>query len=280
MRIGEGCVDCIYNRELRRTQDPAYLQKVREVLSDWDPKISAPYFEYITNNMYREWFGEIESYAALKKSYNDLVLGAEAEIREKLNASDDPMKTSFFMSRIGNFIDFAAMSTVDRDDFLKRLFDFQISPEDEVAYAAFYEALKSARRFLLLADNSGEIVLDRMFLEEMKKTFPGLEIVVMIRGAEVSNDATIEDALQAGIDRVAEIVSSGIPVAGIIPDMISEEAKNALDCADVILSKGQGNYEAMSNQGYHVFYSFLCKCDMFVKHFGVPRFTGMIVEEK
>lgn len=279
MRIGDGCFDCIYRRELRRTNDEAYLKKVREVLKDWDPRVSAPYFEYVTNNMYREWFGEIESYAELKKSYNDLVLNAEEEIKAELRKSDDPMKTAFFMARIGNYIDFAAMATVDREDFLNRLFDFQISEDDEIKYKSFLKKTESAKEFLLLADNSGEIVLDRILLEEMKKKFPRLHLSVMVRGGEVSNDATREDALQAGIDRVADIISSGTPIAGIIPEMIPEEALSALKKADVILSKGQGNFESMSNQGYHIFYSFLCKCDMFMEYFKVDRFTGMIVEE-
>ena len=78
---------------------------------------------------------------------------------------------------------------------------------------------------------------------------------------------------------MAEIVSNGEAIAGIIYEMMPEEARKALDDADVILAKGQGNYESMSGQGWHVFYEFLCKCDLFTSRFNVPRLTGMFVEE-
>jgi hypothetical protein len=96
---------------------------------------------------------------------------------------------------------------------------------------------------------------------------------------EVLNDATVEDAHYVGIDRVAEVISNGDAIAGTIYDMMPVEAKKALDESDVILAKGQGNYESMSGQGRHVFYAFLCKCDLFTNRFHVPRLTGIFVQE-
>ena len=93
------------------------------------------------------------------------------------------------------------------------------------------------------------------------------------------NDATEEDALYAGIQQTAAIVSNGTTVAGTVYDMISEEAKEAMDRADVILAKGQGNYESLCRQGRHIFYSFICKCDLFTGRFQVPKLTGILVEE-
>ena len=104
-------------------------------------------------------------------------------------------------------------------------------------------------------------------------------VTVMVRGGEVLNDVTAEDAEYTGLSRVAGIVSNGAPVAGTIYDMLSPEAKAALDDADVILAKGQGNYETLGARGRHVFYSMLCKCDLFVERFRVPRFTGIFLEE-
>ena len=93
------------------------------------------------------------------------------------------------------------------------------------------------------------------------------------------NDATPEDAAYAGIDRLARIVSNGAPVPGTVYKMLPEEARRVLDTADVILAKGQGNYESLSHQGRHIFYVFLCKCDLFTGRFRVPPLTGMLVEE-
>ena len=93
------------------------------------------------------------------------------------------------------------------------------------------------------------------------------------------NDVTEEDAHYTGIDRVADIVSNGAAVTGTVYDLLPPEARMVLDGADVILSKGQGNYESLSGQGRHIFYSFLCKCDLFQRRFGALPLTGMFIEE-
>ena len=102
----------------------------------------------------------------------------------------------------------------------------------------------------------------------------------MVRGGSILNDVTEADAKYVGLDQVAKIVSNGAPVGGTIYSLLPEEARSVLDGADVILSKGQGNYESLSGRGYHVFYALLCKCDLFTSRFDVPRLTGIFVEEK
>lgn len=91
---------------------------------------------------------------------------------------------------------------------------------------------------------------------------------------------SMEDAAYVEIDRLATIVSNGAAIPGTVYKMLSEDARRILDTADVILAKGQGNYESLSSQGRHIFYVFLCKCDLFTWRFQVPRLTGMFVEEK
>ena len=181
---------------------------------------------------------------------------------------------------VGGYIDFGALSAVDEKTFLSLLESDSLSDNDLQTFESFTGQCKTAGSLLLLADNCGEIVLDKLFLEQLKKQYPQLKLSVMVRGGEVLNDATVEDAEYAGIGSVAEIISSGIGVSGTVYKMLSNEAKSALDNADVILSKGQGNYEALSGQGRHIFYSFLCKCERFTTKFDVPKLTGMFVEEK
>lgn len=155
-----------------------------------------------------------------------------------------------------------------------------VREQDKEAMDSMIRQCAEAEHFLLIADNCGEIVLDKLFLEQLKKRFPHLKITVLVRGGEVLNDATVEDAREAGIDQLADIVSNGTTVAGTVYEMISREAKEAMDRADVILAKGQGNYESLCRQGRHIFYSFLCKCDLFTGRFQVPKLTGILVEER
>ena len=168
---------------------------------------------------------------------------------------------------------------MDEKTFIALLDDVRLSDDDEKTYASFICQCESAERFLLITDNCGEIVLDKLFLEQLKARFPKLSVDALVRGKEVLNDATLEDALYVGLDKYATLYSNGEAIAGTVMGMLPPDAKEILQRADVILSKGQGNYESMCNQGMHIFYSFLCKCELFINRFSVPRLTGIFVEE-
>ena len=106
-----------------------------------------------------------------------------------------------------------------------------------------------------------------------------MKFTVLVRGREVLNDVTYEDAVYAGIDKIADIIGNGEAIAGTIYETLPPEAKHAVDTADVILSKGQANYESLSRQGRHIYYSLLCKCDLFTSRFSVPLFTGIFISD-
>ena len=280
MRVIESCAECLYKRQLRKTDNKECLAEVKAVIDNRTDDDPAPYLVYRFNQINLKYFGSVASFRDEKIKYNDLVLSMEDALREEINSSDDPLLTAFSYARAGNYIDFGALSAVDEKTFLSLLESDSLSDNDLQTFESFTGQCKTAGSLLLLADNCGEIVLDKLFLEQLKKRYPQLRLSVMVRGGEVLNDATVEDAEYAGIDSVAEIISSGIGVSGTVYKMLSDEAKSALDNAEVILSKGQGNYEALSGQGRHIFYSFLCKCERFTNRFGVPKLTGIFVEEK
>lgn len=279
MRVNETCAACLYDKQKTRSNDPAYLESVRRIIDQRRESDTSPYLVYLFNQAYEKQFGPGSSYAEIKKQFNDLVLSMEERIREIIETSPDPLAASMVYARIGNYIDYGAMNHVDEKTFLSLFEDTSLSSHDRQVLDSLISQCKQADRFLLVADNCGEIVLDKLFLEQLKKQFPHLHLTVMVRGGEVLNDATEEDAACSGIADIAEVISNGTSVAGTIYDMISEEAKTALDRADVILAKGQGNYESLCGQGRHIFYSFLCKCGLFTERFQVPKLTGMLVEE-
>ena len=204
----------------------------------------------------------------------------EDSLRQEIKKAEDPLAKAIVMARIGNYIDFGAMNHVDQDTFLSMFSDCEMREDDRRVYASFLKECETAGNFLLVCDNCGEIVLDRLMLEQLKERFPRLHVMAMVRGGEVLNDATEDDAFYTGLERTAEIVSNGAAIAGTIYEMLPERAREIMDEADVILAKGQGNYESMSGQGRHIFYLFLCKCDLFTGRFQVPKLTGMFVEEK
>lgn len=279
MRVTESCAQCLFDRQQRLSDDPEYLREVRDIIANRAEDDSAPFLVYKFGKAYEKRFGPRKPFAEIKRKYNDLVLSLEGKIRERIAASDDPVQTALIYARAGNYIDFGAMNTVDDDAFLALLNQSRPRERDKAVLASFLKQCETAKSFLLIADNCGEIVLDKLLIEQIQKRFPGLEISVMVRGGEVLNDATAEDAAYTGIDRTARIVSNGNTVAGTVCSMMTEEAKTALDTANVVLAKGQGNYETLSGQGRHIFYAFLCKCELFTSRFDVPRLTGIFVEE-
>ena len=279
MRVIESCAECLLDKQQRLSDDPEYLREVKEIIANRAEEDSAPYLVYLFRQAYERRFGYRKPYAEIKKRYNDLVLSLEDQIRERIMASDDPIRTALAYARAGNYIDFGAMNVVEDDVFLALLDQAQVEHRDQAAIESFLNQCETATNFLLIADNCGEIVLDKLLIELLRKRFPQMDISVMVRGDEVLNDATAEDAAYTGIDRIARIISNGNTVAGTVYSMMTDEAKEAIDTADVVLAKGQGNYETLNGQRRHIFYAFLCKCELFTNRFSVPRLTGIFVEE-
>lgn len=283
MRLSEKCEACLYEKQMKLVRDQEYLAEIREILDNRDVEDTSPYMVYLFDRAFERRFGdqgENERYRAIKKTFNDLVLSMEDAVRQRIETAEDPLAASILFARIGNYIDFGTLQDVDTETFLGLFEDPRMGEADRRTYLSFLEECSKAKSFLLIADNCGEIVLDKLFLEQLAGRFPQLALYVLVRGDVVLNDVTPEDAAYAGIDQLAGIVSNGGPIPGTVYKMLPEEARRVLDNADVILAKGQGNYESLSHQGRHIFYAFLCKCDLFTTRFQVPRLTGMFVEEK
>jgi len=279
MRISEGCATCLYDKQKNKADVPEYLDIIKKLLDNRSEEDTSPYMVYLFNKAYEEYFNTKADYSDVKRQYNDLVLGMEQRLREEIDHSRDPLAKALIMARIGNYIDFGAMNNVNEETFLELFSNTDMREDDVKTYESFLKQCEQARTFLLICDNCGEIVLDKLLIEQLVKRFPKIAVYAMVRGGEVLNDATEEDAEYVGLNKVSEIIDNGDAVAGMVYGMLSEHACEVFDNADVILAKGQGNYEAMSGQGFHVFYEFLCKCDLFTDRFDVPRLTGIFTEE-
>ena len=279
MKVIESCAECLYDKVVHLTDNEGYLSEVRSIIANRTENDTAPYLIYQFAKAYERCCGKASPYKEIKKKFNDLVLSMESSIRWQIECSDNPLKAALMYARIGNYIDFGAMKNVDEKTFLSLFDKASFSDDDEKVMGSFIQQCRTAKEFLLITDNCGEIVLDKLFIEQLKKRFPDLNVTVMVRGDEVINDATMEDAEYVGINTLARVISNGAPVAGTVLHMLSDEGREALEKAEVILAKGQGNYESLCGQGKHVFYSFLCKCDVFTERFNVPELTGLFVEE-
>ncbi|RKM59408.1 DUF89 family protein [Butyrivibrio sp. CB08] len=279
MKFSDTCAKCMYDRQIKKTDNKDYLAEIKAVLDNRPDDITSPELVVQFNKIHEKYFGPLPDYRDKKDEYNNLVLSMEDDLRKEIENSEDPLATSIVMSRIGNYIDFVALNQVDTETFLKLFDNTKMRDDEQRVYESFCEKCSKATSFLLLTDNCGEIVLDKLMLEQIKKRYPQISIKIMVRGGEVSNDATLKDAKYVGLDKIGEVITNGAKIAGTVYSKLSEEARIAVDSADVIFSKGQANYESFAGEGHHAFFTFLCKCDLFINRFKVPKLTGMFVEE-
>ena len=279
MKFNDSCAKCMYGRQTKKTDNKEYLAEIRNILEKRPSDITSSQLVVKINKVHEKYFGPLPSFKAIKKEYNDFVLAMENDLNNKIQSSKDPLATSIIMARIGNYIDFAALSDVNTETFLGLFNNAEMREEEKETYTSFCDQCAKASTLLLLTDNCGEIVLDKLMIEQIKKKFPHLSVTVMVRGGEVSNDATIEDALYIGMDSVATVITNGRKIAGTVYSMLSNEAREAIDNADVILSKGQANYESFAGEGRLALYLLLFKCELFMNRFQVPQLTGIFVED-
>jgi len=286
-RLHHECLSCMtkihldkYPKDVTEDEKVEYMQRVLKVLAEAPDRYGAPVIVRTINEIQDEMFGMKQDYAEIKKHYNQVMLNHEEQVNGKLAVSDDPVKTGIQYAMIGNYIDFGARINVNEEQLTELLNDSDRFVIDEKQYGELTEDLSNAKKLVYLTDNCGEIVMDKLLIREIKKKYPDLKVTVLVRGEEVINDATMEDAIQVGMNEIAEVIPNGSDIAGTWLEEISEEAKAVIDKADVIISKGQGNFETLRKCGKNIYYIFLCKCDLFANTFQVPKLTGMLINEK
>ena len=256
-----------------------FLDQVRAVLRDEDLELSPPEYLAEFTELYERHFGEQTAFDPLKKHFNELMLKKEPEIRRRIEASEDPVATAIRAAQAGNYIDYIALGEVDGDQLEQLLFqngEKGLKPE---VYDSFRTDLSSAENLVYITDNCGEIVVDKVLIQELKKLYPQVNVTVIVLGACVANDASMEDAVQVGLPDEARVIGNGTRIAGTSLNRINREAKELIERADLIIAKGQGNYETLSGCGLNVYYLFLCKCDYFVKRFEGEYLQHMFIKE-
>ena len=286
MKVSAECMHCLVKRQadnIKKYPDEEkkaeYLGKVLGIIANGAVEEPAPVLLSHIGRLHEEYFGKPFSFDELKKGYNAMMLEKEAEIRQKISEAADPLALALRFSQIGNFIDFGAMDSVDDGKLMEFLEQAETLLLSEETYRKFTGNLKTARKVVYMTDNCGEIVLDKLLLETIAGIAPHVEKTIIVRGEPVLNDATMEDALQVGIDSCGKVIPNGTNIAGTYIPWLSAEAKKALEEADILIAKGQGNFESLHGCGRNIYYLFLCKCQWFMERFGLPQFSGVFINE-
>lgn len=177
------------------------------------------------------------------------------------------LKCAAKVAAIGNVLDSAIIKNAQLEESIEAEFEREFAVDSSDIFA---DTLKTAKTLLYISDNCGETVFDTVFLQEIKAFNPAIEITYATREAPILNDATIEDAKESGVEPFATIISSGSKVPGTALDEVNSEFKRLFTSADIIISKGQGNYESLSECGAPIFYLLKAKCNMIARNINVP----------
>lgn len=288
MKLNPFCLCCILNKQeklIRPYPDmekkTEYMKKLMALIANTKENDCAPSLSVDIQKLYSSfWNCPAEDYTEIKKEFNRFMLGMEKALEEKIRNAPDPLEKALLYARIGNYIDFAALSNVNQETVLTLLENSSSQSLDQNEYRIFLQELSSAKRLVYITDNCGEIVLDKLAVKILKENYPELDITVLVRGYPVINDATMADAQETGLTALVKVTDNGSNVAGTWIPGISQAARELLKSADMIIAKGQGNFETMNDCGLNVYYLFLCKCDLFQRRFHAENLQGMFLNER
>lgn len=287
IRLKAECMSCLtkkymdkYPANATEEQKVEFSRRVLKLISEAPLSLSAPVLVRSINDIRREMFDYEDEFVEEKAHFNELMLEWEEEIAGWIEASKEPLQLALQLAMTGNYIDFGAVKSVEEDYLSNALRNADKRKVDEKTFAALQEDLAKAKHLVYLTDNCGEIVLDKLFIREIMKQYPQLKITTIVRGGAVLNDAQLEDAKQIGLTELVAVLDNGNNIAGTWLEEVALPAKQRIEEADVILAKGQANFETLRGCGLNVYYIFLCKCEMFARQFEVEKFTGMLVNEK
>lgn len=266
MRIFFDCLPCFLKQALnacRLTTDDIevhdrVLRRVLRSASDLPFDRSPPEMGATIHQIVREETGERDPYQAVKADSNRIALALLPRLREQVAHSENPFEIAVKLAIAGNIIDFAIMSSVDQSLIVKTIDDALRYPLAIDDVEDLRGAIDAASSILYLCDNAGEIVFDRILLEQM----PRGRVTCVVRGSPVINDATLEDASIAGIMELADVVHNGSAIPGTLLEDCSEDFCARFSQADLVISKGQGNYETLSEIGREVYHLLKVKCPM------------------
>lgn len=281
------CMSCMIEKQEKQIEKftdkgkkEEYIALVKDILKEYGDKESAPLLSERIHELYEDFWKSGDEYALAKKQYNELLLSKEEELTKKIQSSSDRIKECIKYACAANYIDFSAVENVNEKTFNSLLEKASTEKISEEEYAFFKADLEKAHTLVYLTDNCGEVVCDKIFIKFLKETYPDLKITVIVRGKNILNDATLENAKEIGLTDLVPCIGNGSGAPGTVLTSIDKIAKETLLSADVIISKGQGNFESLCAEGLNPYYMFLCKCSLFVERFGLKQFSSVFCKEE
>ena len=258
----------------------AFAKGLMQLYLDAPEEKGSPWFGPGVTALLEKHCGLTEDYFKEEKEMsNRFVLQRLEDIRSRILSAEDPLYAALQMAVLGNYIDFSALKGEVSFEKLEQMLKQAESIElDRQNYGKLRADLEKGKKLLYITDNAGEIGFDRLLAEQIAAQYPALQVTFCVRGGPASNDATREDAAAVGI--TFPVIDNGCTVAGTELELLTPEAMQIFEQADVILSKGQANVETLNGCGLNIYYLFLIKCVRFQTYFGKEKLTPMLLTER
>jgi len=284
MRTSIDCIPCFMRQTLEavrmvtdeRAVHEEVIRKVLNATASMDFTLSPPQMGQTIHRLIREASGKEDPYYEIKKRCNHLALDLYPELKKNLNSSSDRFETSVRLAIAGNIIDFGVTGRFNEDSIHTSIRESLVQPLNKRAVEVLRDSIEVAKNILYIGDNAGEIVFDRILIEEM----PIEKVTFAVRGFPIINDATKDDAEETGLSSLVEVIDNGSDVPGTVLKECSQEFRNYFAQSDLIIAKGQGNYETLSEECKNICYLFKAKCPVIAKDSGCNVGDMVIVNKR
>ena len=277
---------CGISEDTLKFEFHSLLEKLPDIASSVTPPEMAAYLTREIENA----TGVSDPYKEIKIASNKAAMAQYPKLKKRIADAANPFAEALALAIAGNLIDFGASVSLDLTAALEEILDqplFQHIEEGEdfneglFMLEDFHRDLKNAENIIYLGDNAGEIVFDRIFIETLLEDFPEKKITFVVRGGPALNDALLEDTKTVGIDKIVETISSGAATAGTVLSKCDPEFIERLHGADLIISKGQGNFEALSGEKLPpTWFLFRIKCRTVADLAGGPEGSLVLTKNK
>lgn len=284
MRTYPDCLPCIMRQALEAAHHATDDEKIHEevlriaakLIADAGLTKATPLYTGEIHRAVRRLTGNADPYRAAKDHFNQTILKLYPEFKEIIRQSPDPLEAALKLASGGNGIDMIVDATLEQADIGNAVRAFLSSPLPTSVMDGFKSSVRSAQHILYLGDNTGEIVLDRLLIEEL----PTEKITYVVKGKPVINDATMDDAVACGITNIVEVIDNGTDLPGTVLEECSDTFRERFFHADLVISKGQGNYESLSDVGKNLYFIFKAKCRVITLHLGYEIGSPVLIHTR
>ncbi|MDR1284885.1 MAG: ARMT1-like domain-containing protein [Campylobacteraceae bacterium] len=276
MKIQDVCKECVIKQAARvgellslNDSDKEAILNIASVhVANFDDTLSPPRNAYKFYEDAAKYLETDDIYKDIKKTSSKKAEEFRAMCEQYIQNSADKLLTATKIAVVGNVIDLASYVQYDLKEELEKVLESEFFIDDYIFLKA---ALRKAKRIVYISDNAGEEVFDKIYINLIKELFQGIKIYYFTRGKPIINDITYQDAINSKMDEAAIVIDSGVPTPGFVLELADKKALQLFKEADLIIAKGMGNYECLSEyQGFDIFHLFKVKCGVVGEDINAP----------